>query len=175
MTRLRIEFAPDRRWIVVVAILLLELAIGGGTAAAWHRDAQRLLAENERSAVSVSLKTKELRHEKEQSLALAAHDSNAQQLSRIRARLQFDWNPAFATLENIDLPGVRLMSMSATAGETIRVEYRVSSVAQASELTTLLNAGRPYPVWRLDSVTMGPLVVNSDMQGTWSATLNELH
>jgi hypothetical protein len=72
---------------------------------------------------------------------------------RAAARLlQRDWNGLFDTLENTQLPGVRLVSASldAASGQA-RVEYELERMEQGSEVTEALNAASVgQAVWLLE-------------------------
>lgn len=72
---------------------------------------------------------------------------------RAAARLlQRDWNGLFDTLENTQLPGVRLVSASldAASGQA-RVEYELERMEQGAGVTEALNAASAgITIWQLE-------------------------
>ncbi len=95
--------------------------------------------------------------------------------------MQLDLNKAFAVVENIREPGVRLRSMQLEpAGNTLRLEYELDAMAKATLITELLNAGYDVPPWWFESVSASGsaqaayLPVTQTVRGIWSVQLGKL-
>ena len=104
--------------------------------------------------------------------------ASAEQAARL---LQLDLNKAFAVVENIKEPGVRLRSMQLEpAGNTLRLEYELDAMAKATLITELLNAGYDVPPWQLESVSasggnqVSYMPTGQAVRGIWSAQLSNL-
>lgn len=164
MTPVQIEFtgARSRRltillWGVVVATLLLSVGLF-----AWWRTKQLAIdgelaearARNVRAVVpNVPVSTVDLAW-----------------LTEANDDLHKDWNGLFGGLEQLGLPGVRLVSLRADMRlGRIVADFEVDSWARVSELTAALNAADPNGRWRLRGVSTssGGVAVNSLLLGVW--------
>lgn len=105
--------------------------------------------------------------------------ASAEQAARL---LQQDLNKAFATVESLQEPGVRLRNLNLeVASNVLRLEYELDSMAKASSITTTLNAGYESRPWQLESVSavggnpqVGVVASAQAVRGIWSGQLGKL-
>lgn len=178
MKRVRIDFAHGRRWI---AIWLPACAIMGGVLGAALQQGRMIEAATrnaQQSRARLATESAEALKAQAQYTADRANDSRRTELQGVAAALLRDWNPAFATVENMRQPGMRLLLLHLDAASgTIRVEYELESVAQAAALTADLNAGFAAAPWRLETIggTAAPAVGRSGrVRAAWNTRLDAL-
>jgi hypothetical protein len=180
MKPVRLDFIEDRRWrLVWSAALVCALALAGNLI--WRLvpiyeaqgEEQALIA-----AAQLQLQNKPTSVQGEANPRFAS-------LSQAAQLLQQDLNPAFASAENLQEPGVRLRSLTLEAGEgSLRLEYDLESMVKASAITDLLNTGYEQRPWQLESVsgsadsgTVGGMPMTpttSGFRGVWTVQLKKL-
>lgn len=113
-------------------------------------------------------------------------DPNFVRQASIAAKaLSFDLNKALSPIENLRIPGVRLLGLSInSANNSVEVEYEISALEQAVEIGEALQAGRGTSPWILQSATRQSRDQNSaeSKDGAlaliylvrWSAKLDQL-
>ncbi len=80
-------------------------------------------------------------------------DPRSANVQLVASTLQNDLNRVFTLVEAVKEPNARLRNLSLdTPSNTLRLEYELDSMARASSVTVLLNAGYPEGPWRLESV-----------------------
>ncbi|MCW5651996.1 MAG: hypothetical protein KIS62_19790 [Ramlibacter sp.] len=110
-------------------------------------------------------------------------DSRAANRAHVSKILQQDWNKMFSTIENMNPTETTLLGVSAD-GETgsIRLVYRLGSLAAVSMLTAQLNAGYDAPPWVLESAggfraarsAAARDMTSQELEATWSGKLQGL-
>lgn len=177
MKPVRIEFVRAPRWLTVWVPASLAIGVLFGTLAAMDQSLRRSGQQVRDDAVRVRAQIASLQEAEKQAAALRTTDPRQAQLLGVQQQLRLDWNPAFATVENMDQPGAKLVHFSINAAsKTTRVEYEVESVVQASAMTVAMNAGTSTSPWRLERVTTGgsAAIAGDRMRATWSAHLGAL-
>lgn len=176
MKSIRVDFVPRKAWQGIWATAgICVLCVAGAAGWRWmelHTAAQALADQLQ----SVQQEIQRLR----QPVTNAADPryASAEQAARL---LQLDLNKAFAVVENIREPGVRLRNMQLEPGSnTLRLEYELDAMAKTTLITELLNAGYDVPPWQLESVTSMPpsqagfMAISQIARGIWSAQLSRL-
>jgi hypothetical protein len=176
MKPIRIEFVPQRRWLVYWSGLCIVLVVTSGMFYTRQRavDVARESLEAQSGKANVQIVAIRPSSQHSSDANKAAADLS---LSRAaQGHLQQDWNPAFATIENVMEPGARLLQVSMdSASGNIRLEYEVESLAEATTLTSSMNSGIVAAPWNLESVTASSVTGGSQrMHATWSAKLKDL-
>lgn len=84
-------------------------------------------------------------------MPLSPKKASAEQAAKL---LQQDLNKVFSTIEVLKEPGVRLRSLSLDGSSSVvRLEFEIDSVAKATALTAVLNAGYDGRPWQLEGVS----------------------
>lgn len=177
MKRVRIDFTQRRPWLGVWVAACLLTGLMAGAVVVKVRALDQATRDIEARGVQIAAQALALRTAADKLLAAQAADPRTARLRDINELLRLDWNPAFATIENLQLPGARIVQVSFNAAsEAIRIEYEVETVAQASALTSALNDGLATPAWRLESVTGAAAAspVASKMRASWATQLEAL-
>jgi hypothetical protein len=177
MKPVRIEFITAPRWPLVWLPAAVAIAIGAGAFYAVHQSLDGSTSALRAKTARVMLESQALRQARAQAAAAQAADPAANHLKSIGRQLRADWNPAFATIENLAQHNTRLLFFSIDASsESIRLEYEVPTMDDATSLTAQMNGGVPHSPWKLESVTApnAGAAGAAKMRGTWSAKLGRL-
>ena len=177
MKILRIDFVETSRWLVVWVPTFF--AIGAVIGAVYIKDRSWQTSIDATKSQSVQLRVQERAlKDAVTKTATQAMEPRIAQLDGIRQKMRLDWNPAFATIENLQEPGTRLLLLRFdAASQTIGLEYEVQSIRQAIALTTAMNAGYATAPWKLEGATGVELAApkGSDrMRATWTTRLSDL-
>jgi hypothetical protein len=151
MRPVRVDFIPDERWRWLWgAALACALALSG--AVLWQ--AWPVLQSRQQSREQITQMQQRLARLQGSAVPeQASSDPRRPSLEQAARLLQQDLNKAFATIENLQIPGARLRAMNLEAsGSQLRLEFEVDSVATASSVTAELNKGYDKLPWRLESV-----------------------
>lgn len=148
MRPIRVEWVPSRAWRViwgVVAVAAVGIALVAGRQWQGH---QTVLSHAQERQNALLTQIDALR-QPPKPLSPAV----AKLRSQVQGQLLLDFNPVFATVEGMQLPGVHLRSLNLDAGSgAVRVEYALESVAQASLVSDKLNTGYDKKPWALTGV-----------------------
>ncbi len=145
MKPIHFEFIEDRRWRLVWAIALV-LAVVIVSAALLHWRKLRLVDGTVHQQIT-ALVAKERRAEMPLPTQSMPRLGNASQAARL---LQFDMNKIFASIENLQLTGVKVRGVTFDASsELVNLEMEVSNMSSVPSVTDALNAGYQQPPWRL--------------------------
>lgn len=105
----------------------------------------------------------------------------SKQASQAAQLLTIDLNKAFAALENLIIPGVRLQTLNINAAQNlIEVEFEFAQLSQASDISEALTAGYSKAPWQLvstNAVSRGaPQAASAGpaFTGRWQAKLAQL-
>lgn len=175
MKPVAIDFVPDTRWRRVWAGCALGVLVLAGL---WGWQAWQ-------QAVALATLDEQIGQTEQQLLKLRAPTTSNPRLASARQAaqlLQVDLNKAFATVENIREPGVRLRSFQLDPGsDRVRLEYELDSMAKAAAITSLLNTGYSRAPWQLEGVSTtgggtqaGVMSMSQTVRGIWSAPLGKL-
>ena len=105
----------------------------------------------------------------------------SKQARQVAQLLKTDLNKAFSILENLKIPGVRLQSLALNAAQNlVEIEFELSQLSQASDVSEALMAGYNKSPWQL--VSTNALMRNSPVESggstnytaRWQAKLHEL-
>ena len=178
MKPVRIEFVKAPRWLAAWVPACLAIGVLFGTLAAMDQTLRRSGQQVEDESVRIRAQIASLREAEKQAAASRATDPRQAQLQGVQQQLRLDWNPAFATVENMDQPGAKLVNFRIDApSKTVRIEYEVESVVQASAMTVAMNAGTSTSPWRLERATAGGggTSLSADrMRAAWNAPIGGL-
>lgn len=148
MNPIRVEWVPSRAWRViwgVAAVAAVGMVLVAGRQ--WQSYQTALVQEHEQQQ-EMSAQLDALKQP-----AKPLSPAIAKLRSQVQGQLLLDLNPVFATVEGMQLPGVHLRSLNLDAGSgSVRVEYALDSVAQASLVSEKLNAGYDRKPWVLTRV-----------------------
>lgn len=176
MKSLQFDFIPSKTWQGIWAVAgLCVLCIAGAAGWRWVQ----LQTTAQELAAQLQATQQDIQHLRQPVLNPAdPRYASAEQAARL---LQLDLNKAFAVVENIKEPGVRLRSMQLEpAGNTLRLEYELDAMAKATLITELLNTGYDVPPWQLESVSASggnqAAYISSTQaaRGIWSVQLGKL-
>ncbi len=95
--------------------------------------------------------------------------------------LQTDLSKAFASLENLKIPGVRLQSLTLNASQNlVEVEFEFSQLGQTSDISEALMSGYAKSPWQLMSAnalaraSTQSASAGTGFTGRWQAKLDQL-
>lgn len=178
MKRVGIEFMRQPTWLAVWLPACLAVGVTAGMLYAKGRSVQNAARSVESQTARLTLQARSVRDATAKARAAQAADSGLQQQRTVAKLLRQDWNPAFATVESLQLPGIRLVQLSFDASsQAVRIEYEVESVAQATAVTSAINSGFDAPPWRLEGITAGAaagITGPQRMRATWVTQLHRL-
>lgn len=171
----RSSSARRRSWLILWLLVSSVIGIGVGTSAA-------RLHSRQQATKTLSLERDHLRgkvREQAQTTARAGTEqqtrSHEERILDMKRRMNVDLNPAFATIENLQMPGAKLQFLLIEGAEqTVRIEYEVDSVNQATLLTSTINNGASIPPWRLDGVSTRSTSGGERFRASWTARMNDL-
>lgn len=175
---LRVDFLRRPRWLIawLPACMVLGTVLGASIQQGRMLEAQTR-ATREQAARLAAQATEKLKVQA-QLAAEQARDPRRAELASVASALSRDWNPAFATVENLRQPGLRVLQLHLDgASGSIRLEYEVDAFAQAAAVTADLNAGYATAPWRLESIgriaaATGP--GNERLRAAWTARIDTL-
>lgn len=178
MNPVRIELIEDSRWRVLWVLTLI-FALGLLILTSVRAVHSHRLTQHE------EIRRTALRAQIEQLYASAPTSADPRQFSikLVAESMQLDLNKIFSTVENQQLPGVRLRSMHLdTTSYSLRLEYELDSITKAATMTEKLNAGYEARPWQLERINAKSTADNSfnGLQttplfvGVWSAHIARL-
>lgn len=175
MKPVQINFVPDTRWRRLWAAAALCVLGLIGTAGWYVWQINAAIKELEARIGTAQQQLKDLRLPSPTDPRYAS----AEQAARL---LQQDLNKAFAAVENLKEPGVRLRNLHLdAAANALRLEYELDSVGKASTITELLNTGYDNHPWQLESVNTaggstqaGFMPMAQAVRGIWAVQLGKL-
>lgn len=170
MRQPHIDFVHRPRWLFVwlPAVLVVSLAVGV-VAARQHKLDGSVRSMQKRTELLLPQLRKAEPNE-DQKRAAAQLDLQRRSMERV---LKQDWNPAFATVENVREPGTKLISLTLDAeSQAVRLDYEVASMAQALALDRAMNEGTDRPTWKFEGVSARQR--GEPMNAAWRARLEEL-
>lgn len=151
MKSVRIEFVPSKSWrLIWVAVALLCVSIVVLASLRW-RGITSATALIEQSVLQAQ---DQIRQRSIREIPVAEpKQASAQQAAIL---LQRDLNAAFLVAENMQEPKVKLKSFNYEAAtNTLRLEYELDSMARASSVTSMLNAGFENSLpWTLEAAAV---------------------
>lgn len=112
------------------------------------------------------------------SLALKPVERPPAHVAELLSRLGVDLNPVFASVENADIPGVRLVHLAVDESSSATIEYELAEIGDVVTVGNTLNAGYRVPPWKLQSVAGSPRgqqqLGPDRKRAQWKASLAEL-
>lgn len=177
MKPLHIEFVRSPAWLGPWLAASMVISIATGALFAADHSLREATRRAQQKAVDLQSQVSALRNADTKALAAQATDPRTAQMRSVQRQLNTDWNPAFATIEHIQEPGVRLLTFSIDATtRTARLEYEVESIGQATSLTTEMNLGLHAPAWRLESAAAASIQASDreKIRATWTGSLDLL-
>lgn len=177
--QLKHDFLDRARWPWVwggIAVLLLALV-----SFTWHQNTRLGAVAQQRSSATASvLRDVEVLKADQVKALEAANDPRSKSLRVAESLLRQDVNPVFTALENVQVPGTRLISFNIEGGiGAIRADYESENIAQISELTAALNAGYTRPVWHFQSLSSNTASHpnaggGAGFRASWTGSLSDL-
>jgi hypothetical protein len=173
MTPVRIEFVSLPHWrLVWLATLVICLGLLGVTI--WRSQQVRGLDQTQRDRIFA---LQQLGEKDSRRPPINIANPRRANVQRVHGLLQHDPNKLFATIENLQVPGVVLHAVTFdTAANMLRLEFDLNSLEKSSTVTLMLNAGHDDAPWRMEKIIRGvetnPSTPASSMatyQGTWIA------
>lgn len=176
MRPIRIEFVKNTIWQRVWLFAALLCATAMGVAGfQWLGLSQDMEAEKQSAAIL------QQQIQSARTPVTIKADPRSADAAKVAQLLQQDHNAAFSTIENLKIPGVRLMGFVLdSTGDTVKLDYEMDTLSQAAQVTEQLNSGYASRPWKLNAVNMnavtslGVVGNSSGVQGkayraTWTA------
>lgn len=174
---IRIDFVHGQGWRTVwVCAAVVCVALVAATAWKWQK-LDRATRETRDQIAAIEQELQRAR-----TPVLTKVDPRQTSIDQAVKLLSQDLNKAFATVEGLQEPGVRLRTLTLDAtSNTLRLEYDLDSVVKASSVTAALNGGYDNAPWKLESVsgsatspTGGVALPTRVFRGVWSVQMENL-
>ncbi|MFT4190015.1 MAG: hypothetical protein QM617_00645 [Comamonas sp.] len=173
MKPVRIDWVARRHVPMAWIVLGLSACIAAGAVGGHAFKLQQGRAVAERDIAVLERRLREVAER--QTAAPAAPNPRHASLAQAAALLAQDFNPVFATLERIQIPGalLRHLVIDAQAGE-VRIEYALDDFARVAQVDGALNAGLERRPWQLEQAGSAGARNGTAVTARWRASLSLL-